>query len=76
LEEIKAGKGPVEAAKEALNGMFKDVPDNHWAKASIERLAKLGIIKGDEQGNFRPDEPLTRAQLAAVLDRLLKLLGR
>jgi hypothetical protein len=59
-----------------VEDLFKDVPENHWARGSIERLAQLGLLKGDEQGNFRPDEPLTRAQLAAVLDRLLKLLGR
>lgn len=56
--------------------MFKDVPANHWARESIERLAQLGIIKGDEQGNFRPDQPITRAEVAALLDRVLKLLGR
>lgn len=68
----------VQAAKllGEVENLFKDVPENHWAKGSIERLAQLGLLKGDEQGNFRPDEPLTRAQLAAVLDRLLKLLGK
>lgn len=57
-------------------GMFKDVADGHWAKESIERMAKLGIIKGDSEGNFKPDDPLTRAQLAAVLDRLLQMIGK
>ncbi|MFZ5687862.1 MAG: N-acetylmuramoyl-L-alanine amidase [Bacillota bacterium] len=75
LEQIKAGMMPANIIEEVLS-MFKDVPEGHWAKGSIERLAELGLLKGDEQGNFRPDEPLTRAQLAAVLDRLLKLLGR
>lgn len=56
--------------------MFKDVPTNHWAAGSIERLAKLGIIAGDGQGNFRPDAPITRAEVVALLDRVLKLLGR
>ncbi|KHO62664.1 N-acetylmuramoyl-L-alanine amidase [Thermoanaerobacter sp. YS13] len=56
--------------------MFKDVPQNHWAASSIERLAQLGIVKGDEQGNFYPDRPITRAEVAALLDRVLKYLGR
>ncbi|WP_084413195.1 N-acetylmuramoyl-L-alanine amidase [Desulfovirgula thermocuniculi] len=76
LEDIKAGRGPVEVVKEVIWGMFKDVPNDHWAKNSIERLAQLGLLKGDEYGNFRPDEPVTRAQLAAVLERLLKFLGK
>lgn len=76
LEDIKAGRGPVEVVKEVIWGMFKDVPNNHWAKNSIERLAQLGLLKGDEYGNFRPEDPVTRAQLAAVLERLLKFLGK
>jgi len=75
LEQIKAGIGPKRIIQEVL-GMFKDVSNGHWAKESIERMAKLGIIKGDSEGNFKPDDPLTRAQLAAVLDRLLKLFGK
>lgn len=65
----------IQIIQEVLS-MFKDVPANHWAAGSIERLAKLGIIKGDEQGNFRPDQPITRAEVVALLDRVLKLLGR
>lgn len=61
-------------AKEVLT-LFKDA-GNHWAKESIERLGKLGIVKGDEQGNFNPDKPITRAEVVVLLDRLLKLLGR
>lgn len=76
LEEIKAGKGPADIAKEVIIGMFPDVPSDHWAKGAIDKLAQLGLLKGDEAGNFRPEEPVTRAQLAAVLYRVLKLLGR
>lgn len=65
----------VRIIQEVLS-MFKDVPAKHWAAGSIERLAKLGIIKGDGQGNFRPDQPITRAEVAALLDRVLMLLGR
>jgi N-acetylmuramoyl-L-alanine amidase len=75
---IAKGIGKVIGVKiiQEVFSMFKDVPANHWAAGSIERLAKLGIIKGDEQGNFRPDQPITRAEVVALLDRVLKLLGR
>ncbi len=76
LGEIKAGRGPADVAREVIAGMFKDVPNGHWAKGSIERLAKLGLIKGDEKGNFRPDQPITRAEVAVLLDRVLKLIGK
>lgn len=65
----------IQIIQEVLS-MFKDVTVKHWAASSIDRLAKLGIIKGDEQGNFRPDQPITRAEVVALLDRVLKLLGR
>ncbi len=65
----------IQAIQEVLS-MFKDVPKNHWAASSIERLAKLGIIAGDGSGNFNPNQPITRAEVAALLDRVLKLLGK
>lgn len=50
--------------------MFKDVPVTHWAYKDIEKLSKLGVIKGDDKGNFNPDKPATRAEIAAMLSRL------
>jgi len=75
---IARGIGKVIGVKiiQEVLSMFKDVPANHWAAGSIERLAKLGIIAGDGQGNFRPDAPITRAEVVALLDRVLKLLGK
>lgn len=55
--------------------VFKDVPKSHWAHESIVRLTKLGIIKGDPKGVFRPDDPITRAETVSLLDRALKILG-
>lgn len=46
---------------------FADVADNHWAKDFISELAALQIIQGFPDGNFRPDQQLTRAQFAAML---------
>lgn len=56
--------------------MFRDVSANHWARSSIERLATLGVLKGDDQGQYRPNDPPTRAELAVVVDRVLKLIGK
>lgn len=74
LEQIKAGIGPN--IRQEVSALFKDVPDDHWAKGSIERVTQLGLLKGDPQGNFNPDAPLTRAQMAAILDRLLQMFGK
>lgn len=47
----------------------------HWAVKEIERIAKAGIMVGHQDGTFRPDEPVTRAQLAVIMDRALRFLG-
>ena len=57
-----------EVQREEQN-MFKDIED-HWAEKSIEKAIDKGIMQGFEDGTFKPDEPITRAQLCTILDRL------
>jgi S-layer homology domain len=47
---------------------FSDVSSTHWAKEFISELAAMEIIQGFPDGNFRPNEPVTRAQFAAMLE--------
>ncbi|MEW4426852.1 Ig-like domain repeat protein [Paenibacillus pabuli] len=47
---------------------FGDVQE-HWAISSIEKLTKLGVIKGYPTGGFEPDEQITRAEFAAMINR-------
>ena len=51
---------------------FKDT-NGHWAEKDIDKLASSGLMIGFGDGSFRPDAELTRAQIVAVL---LRLLGR
>ncbi|TKI69183.1 hypothetical protein FC756_09445 [Lysinibacillus mangiferihumi] len=62
------------ALKIALGGTstFQDVPPTHWSYAYIAALAELEIVIGDN-GKFKPDEPVTRAQIVAILYRALNL---
>ncbi|RUT01305.1 hypothetical protein DSM106972_068560 [Dulcicalothrix desertica PCC 7102] len=46
---------------------FKDVTGDYWAKAHIEALASRNIIAGFPDGTFKPNEPVTRAQFAAII---------
>lgn len=64
----------VQIIQEVLS-MFKDVPANHWAAQDIQFVAQKGIIRGDEYGNFGLGRPVLREELAAVVARLLRLLG-
>ena len=42
----------------------------HWANAEIDKWSDFGVIKGSE-GFFRPNDPITRAELAAILNRIM-----
>ncbi|PWB76572.1 MAG: hypothetical protein C3F07_03520, partial [Anaerolineales bacterium] len=46
---------------------FNDVPTDHWAAAWIKQLASEGITSGCGNGNYCPDDPVTRAQMAVFL---------
>ena len=48
---------------------FNDVSQNHWAAKYIKQLAVEGVTSGCGGGNFCPDNPVTRAQMAIFLIR-------
>ncbi|MGG2108038.1 InlB B-repeat-containing protein [Lysinibacillus pakistanensis] len=50
---------------------FKDVSSSHWSAGYIAALERRGIALGDN-GYFRPETPVTRAQLAAFLYRAMQ----
>ncbi|MFK8182263.1 MAG: S-layer homology domain-containing protein [Phormidesmis sp.] len=58
-------------AKDAI--AFEDVPDNYWAKPYIDALSSRGLISGFDDGNFRPDQPVNRAQIATIVSRTFDL---
>ncbi|MHA7967158.1 NEAT domain-containing protein [Paenibacillus sp. CAU 1782] len=56
------------------NVEFSDTA-SHWAKESIDRAVKLGIVNGYQDGNFRPENVVTRGEFAVMLSRALQLEG-
>lgn len=46
----------------------------HWAEQEIRRCIKSGLIKGYPDGSFQPEKPVTRAEVAVIMDRLVELL--
>ena len=48
---------------------FKDVPAKAWYNTAVSTMAKLGIVDGDANGYFRPSDPITRAEIAAMIAR-------
>lgn len=55
------------------NHSFTDISKNAWYADYIGYLAKYNIIKGYEDGTFRPDAPVTRAEFTAMTVRYYDL---
>jgi hypothetical protein len=47
--------------------MFDDLDSVPWAKDKIEDLAKKGILKGKEDGKFKPKDIITRAEFCEMI---------
>lgn len=48
---------------------YNDVEADADYAGAVELLSALDIIKGDDQGNFNPDNTITRAEMAAIICR-------
>lgn len=64
---LAAEHGPGYAPPPATGTVFNDVPANSFAAAWIEQLAAEGITGGCGNGNYCPNDPVTREQMAAFL---------
>ncbi len=47
---------------------------SHWAKTEIDKWSDYGVLMGSD-GNFRPEDPITRGEMAVILDRVMKYQG-
>lgn len=65
LKEIKAGKGAAAVAG------FKDTK-GHYAEKHINELKDMGVVNGDENGNFRPNDTVTRADAAIMVRNAIR----
>ena len=48
---------------------YNDVKDGDWFCCAVSTLSKMGIIKGYEDGSFKPNAPISRAEFAAIAAR-------
>jgi hypothetical protein len=53
----------------ASQQLFSDVNTTDWFYEDVKNMVNLNVIKGYEDGTFRPGQPLNRAELAAILNR-------
>ena len=55
----------------AENGSFDGEEIADYARGAVCALAEKGIISGDENGLFRPNAPITRAEAAVMVAKAL-----
>lgn len=63
-----------------LNGSdtaaFRDVNASDWFASSVGAATKIGLADGFEDGTFRPNDTITREQMASLIHRAIKLTGK
>lgn len=52
---------------------FKDVAEDNSFREAIDILSDIGIVKGYEDGNYKPDKEVTRAEMTSLLMRMINL---
>jgi hypothetical protein len=52
---------------------FNDVADDAWYVQEVSYLADIGIILGYEDGTFKPDKKITRAEFTVILSRFFDM---
>ena len=57
----------LEGVTSAEDAGFADVADNDWYATAVNWAASVGVVNGYEDNTFRPNAPITREQMAAIL---------
>lgn len=60
----------IESAVSSSQSKFPDVSDDYWANGYINLASSMGIVIGDDNGNFRPLDPITYAEAMTIMVRV------
>lgn len=63
----------ITGSASAATSAFSDVPADHPAAGAIEDLSIRGILQGNPDGTFRPDEPVNRAAALKIIVKPLTM---
>ena len=67
-------KDETREANMTKSNSYNDMKDGAWYTCAVSTLSKMGIIKGYEDGSFKPDQKITRAETMTLVNRVLKRL--
>ena len=60
----------------AVNASEVNELKGHWAEETLSEWARLGLLKGDNNGNYNPDSKITRAEFMALVNRVMNYSGK
>lgn len=63
LEDMAANSGGASS--------FPDVPSDHWATGAINTAHAQGMVIGDSEGTYRPDDPVLLQEAVAIIVRAM-----
>ncbi|OXM14224.1 S-layer homology domain-containing protein [Paenibacillus herberti] len=55
---------------------FNDVVSSKWYAGTVAAAAEIGLVLGDDKGNFNPNAPITRKEVAAIVVRASEYAGK
>lgn len=64
--------GVLTAVETKTTAVFSDI-EGHWAKEWIKNAVNLGFVSGYEDGTFRPDRTITRAEFSKLLNNAMRI---
>lgn len=68
LHPVAQATTPTPAAPpEEMASVYRDLPATHWAHAPVQNLMNEGVLHPSATGLFRPDDPVSRAELFKLI---------
>lgn len=64
----------IEYIESKPDQLYTDVTNDRWSYADILKVNQLGLMGGYPDGSFKPAEPVSREQMAVILNRFYKLI--
>ena len=68
VTSIVYGCGTERSAKS-----YSDLPASHWASAVFAKARKLNLLQGYADGTIRPNQAITRGEVAYLFNQLLQM---
>ncbi|ECF8727517.1 S-layer homology domain-containing protein, partial [Salmonella enterica] len=63
---------PSDSDEATLSSSYRDMPVAEWAREAIKKATAAGYMRGNDAGDFMPGRSITRAEMAVIIERILK----